>query len=232
MLDLSYEMFDPATGQTIQEPNTLAAAPPLPPMQTTTKTFGAAQAGLLREPKNLVRLVAWFTSMIAFSTAAHASGTDEATALKALGYKWSTYEFIQAANIMLWLWSMLIIADTALGLRQKKPGLPWGKVQFAVDAVLTFFVFIAFIAGAAELNKSVCTTTSCMDMWDFCKFAKNRGSDITCPAHELAAGVAFSFFATVAMSGATLFSFKDFKGTQGASLPPVPPAQGAPGGTV
>ena len=152
---------------------------------------------------------------------------DEATDPRALGYGWSAYEFVQAANILLWLWSGLQVADALLGLRTKlKPGLPYEKMELIVDATLLFFVFIAFIACAAELNASVCTQTMCADMWDLCKTLNlNPSVDFSCPANNLAASAAFSFFSSCAMVFSVLVSFKTYQSTRGDTLPPTPPAQ-------
>ena len=226
-------MFDPATGQPIGEPaQQQPVAPPLaPPLapQNFTPVPQKPHPGLgaMREPKNLVRLIAFFCSLVAFSAAASASNMDEAKVLRAAGYGWSAYEFVQAANILLWLWSGLQIADALFDMRAKlKPGLPYEKVELVIDGTLLFFVFIAFIACAAELNSSVCNLSVCMDMWDVCKTANLvQNSDFSCPASPLAASAAFSFFGSCVMVFSVLVSFKAYQATRADTLPPTPPAQ-------
>ena len=113
--------------------------------------------GALREPRVVLRIVAFFASMVAFSCVAGVTATSTATLYRSYGFAWDSYLYMEAANILVWLWSMYRIADSLVGLERKLPmQVNCIPITFAIDLLLVFLIFVAFCAATAELNAAVC----------------------------------------------------------------------------
>lgn len=235
--------FDPQTGQPIEQPPSEPAQPPAPAgggsggMRCSGCAPGEFDKGALREPKVVLRIATFFTSMIAFSCVAGVTATSTADYYRVYGFKWDSYLYMEAANILVWLWSMYRIADALVGLEKKLPlQVNCVPITFAIDLLLVFLVFVAFCAATAELNAALCFPagqlansfgnagggiTYCSDIADFCATIEKNPSiqGHTCPAGGLNAAVAFTFFTLLMVGGSAIVSFKDWQGGRGESLP-------------
>jgi len=138
----------------------------------------------------VLRIVEWLLSLIAFSVMANLTVA-------------SAFQFLVAANVIIWLWTMVMLVFYLLDLGGKNPKMH--LVELIGDCVLVIFAFAASVATAVKCNSTLCLdpvlTTS------FCELSVKFCTGTSQPQ----AADAFAFLTFFALCGSIFIDIKKWR---------------------
>jgi len=154
------------------------SASPAPPTQTSSVASGCNGASfkrVLTSPDGILRCVEWLFAVISFGAMADQSGYDQ----------FSEFQFLVAAGVLTWLWTMAMLSCYIFDLAGSNPIL--NLVEFAGDCLWALFEFVAGIVAAKKCN------------------------DYSCSVGKIQAAAAFAFLCFFALLGSAFFSYKKWR---------------------
>jgi hypothetical protein len=163
------------------------------PTQQNAGAVGCNTASFKRvvtSPDGILRLLEWLLTVISFACMADLKGYST----------YSEFEFLVAAGVLAWLWTMVMLTCYIFDFHSTKPVL--NLVEFVGDLLWAFFEFVAGVASAARCNKTF-------------EIPILNISQKTCEGVDKPkAAAAFAFLACFALLGSAFFSFKKWRSSK------------------
>jgi len=168
----------PAPPQTYSQPQ--------PGQSKASGLSGESFKRVLTSPDGILRLVEWLFALISFATMASATG------YSSFYSSFSQFQFLVAAGVITWIWTMAMLTFYIFDLASKNPVLY--LVELAGDFVLVVFEFAAGVASAAECNTH---------------------NGLLCDGvGDAKAAIAFAFLTFFALLGSMFFDWKKYRGSK------------------
>jgi len=164
----------PAPPQTYSQPQ--------PGQSKASGLSGESFKRVLTSPDGILRLVEWLFALISFATMASATGYSS----------FSQFQFLVAAGVITWIWTMAMLTFYIFDLASKNPVLY--LVELAGDFVLVVFEFAAGVASAAECN--------------------TRNGLLCDGVGDAKAAIAFAFLTFFVLLGSMFFDWKKYRGSK------------------
>jgi len=185
-----YEQSPQYIGGQPAPPQTYSQAQP--GQSKATGLSGESFKRVLTSPDGILRLVEWLFALISFATMASASGYSS----------FSQFQFLVAAGVITWIWTMAMLTYYIFDLASKNAILH--LVELAGDFVVVVFEFAAGVAAAAECNTHPCSITG-VPVCD----------SLLCDGvGDAKAGIAFAFLTFFALLGSMFFDWKKYRGSK------------------
>jgi len=150
---------------------------------------GAAIKRVVTSPDGILRLLEWLLAVISFGAMSNTSFYSQQ----------SSFQFLVAAGVLAWLWTMFMLFTYIFDIHSSKP--IFNLVEFLGDLLWAFFEFVAGIAAAAQCNKTIPTTTI-----SYC--------DGSAYGSKPKAAAAFAFLCCFTLLGSAFFSFKKWRSSK------------------
>jgi len=160
--------------------------------QVATGCNGASIKRVCTSPDGILRLLEWLLTVISFGAMSDQTGYSN----------FSEFQFLVAAGVLAWLWTMVMLTFYIFDMHATKPVL--NLVEFVGDLLWAFFEFVAGIAAAARCNKTVFTDPVTGTTYHTCDHEADKAK----------AGTAFAFLACFALMGSAFFSYKKWRSSK------------------